>query len=609
MTSARQKGAPSRSPQSKKANDGQATVPGPRVLSGSEILIESLGREAVEYVFGIPGGVIIPLYDQYRSTPNLPFVPVLNRHEQGATHMADGYARATGKVGVCLVTSGPGATNTVTGLATAYMDSIPMVCITGQVPTALIGNDAFQEADIVGITRPVTKHNYLVKDVKDLARTLREAFYVAHTGRPGPVLVDVPKDVLLGTTEFLYPEKAHPRGYDPTVKGNPRQIRRAMQLIEESERPLLYTGGGILLANAHEELTAFADATGIPVLTTLLGLGGISGENPNWLGMPGMHGAVYCNYAFHHTDLIIAIGARFDDRVTGNLEKFAPYAKIIHVDIDPSCIGKNVRVDCPIVGDAKEVLAAMTPQAKRKDIQPWWDQIEAWKKEYPYSYAAQSHDGRVRSEYVVEQLYEATQGDAIITTEVGQHQMWAAQYFRYKHPRSFISSGGLGTMGFGFPAAIGAKFGRPDKTVIDIAGDGSLQMTMFEMPTAVDYDKPVVIANLNNGYLGMVRQWQEMFHGKRYSGVDLSSGPDFVRLAESYGAIGIRVTDEKEVRPAIDEALHTNKPVLLDIMVDREANVWPMVPPGAGLNETITGPTDPNAPDAKPADDTAGTLA
>ncbi len=606
MRAARHKGQPSRTrPAPQPPGDG-ATVPGPRVLSGSEILIESLGQEQVEFVFGIPGGVVIPLYDKYVTSDALPFQAVLNRHEQGATHMADGYARATGKVGVCLVTSGPGATNTVTGLATAYMDSVPLVCITGQVPTSLIGNDAFQEADIVGITRPVTKHNYLVKDVKDLARTIREAFYIAATGRPGPVLVDVPKDVLVGTAEFLYPEQGAPRGYDPTVKGNPRQIRRAMQLIEEAKQPLIYSGGGILLANAHDELTEFADRSGIPVVTTLLGLGGISGDHPMWLGMPGMHGAVYCNYAFQHCDLIIAIGARFDDRVTGNLDDFAPNAKVIHVDIDPSCIGKNVAVDCPIVGDAKEVLRAMIPLAKKSDIQPWWDQLNAWKKQYPFRYAAVSADGNVRSEYVVEQLYEATQGDAIITTEVGQHQMWAAQYFRYKEPRSFISSGGLGTMGFGFPAAIGAKFGRPDRTVIDIAGDGSLQMTMFEMPTAVDYDKPVVIANLNNGYLGMVRQWQELFHEKRYSGVDLSSGPDFVKLAESYGAVGIRVTEEREVRPALEEALHTDKPVLVDIMVDREANVWPMVPPGASLSDTIPGPGEAVAP---PSDDAAGTLA
>lgn len=583
-----------------------AGVPGPRVLSGSEILIESLGREHVEHVFGIPGGVIIPLYDRYQTSTDLPFQPVLNRHEQGAIHMADGYARATGKTGVCLVTSGPGATNTVTGLCTAYMDSVPVVCITGQVPTALIGNDAFQEADIVGITRPVTKHNYLVKDVRDLAATIKEAFYVASTGRPGPVLVDVPKDVLQGAAAFLYPDRVTTRGYDPTVKGNPRQIKRAMEMIAQAERPLLYTGGGILLSNAHEELTEFAEKTGIPVVTTLLGLGGISGDHPMWLGMPGMHGAVYCNYAFQEADLLIAIGARFDDRVTGNLASFAKKAKIIHVDIDPSSIGKNVPVDCPIVGDAKTVLKAMLPLAKKSRIDPWWRRLNEWKKQYPFQYPDVSTDGFVRNEFVIEQLYAATKGDAIITTEVGQHQMWAAQYFKYKRPRSFITSGGLGTMGFGFPAAIGAKFGRPDETVIDVAGDGSVQMTMFEMPTSVDYDKPVIVAILNNGYLGMVRQWQELFHEKRYSGVDLSSGPDFVKLAESYGAVGMRVTKENEVRPAFEEALHTDKPVVIDILVEREANVWPMVPPGASLSDTIPGP---HAAKRTTATDTAGTLA
>ena len=605
MSETRGKSTASRTRQNRKPAGVDATVPGPRALSGSEILIESLGQEEVKYVFGIPGGVVIPLYDQYKMS-QLPFLPVLNRHEQGATHMADGYARATGKTGVCLVTSGPGATNTVTGLVTALMDSIPLVCITGQVPTALIGNDAFQEADVVGITRAATKHNYLVKDVKDLAATIKEAFFVASTGRPGPVLVDVPKDVLVGTTEFMYPELARPRGYDPTVKGNLRQIKRAMQMIGEAKRPLLYTGGGIILANAHDELTAFAEKTGIPVVTTLLGLGGISGEHPMWLGMPGMHGAVYCNYAFQACDLIIAIGARFDDRVTGNLEKFAPHAKIVHADIDPSAIGKNVNVDCPIVGDAKDVLAAMLPLAKKADIDPWWAQLNDWKRQYPYQYAEKSSDGRIRSEFVVEQIYEATQGDAIIATEVGQHQMWAAQYFKYRRPRTFISSGGLGTMGFGLPAAIGAKFGRPDETVIDIAGDGSLHMCIWEMATAVQYEKPVIVANLNNGYLGMVRQWQEMFHEKRYSGVDLSSGPDFVKLAESYNAVGIRVTEEKEVRPALDEALHTNRAVIMDFVVEREANVWPMVPPGASLSETVPGP---QAAARQSTDDTAGTLA
>jgi len=553
-------------------------------MSGSQILVESLLKENVEVIFGIPGGVVIPIFDALFDSP---LRVVLTRHEQGAAHAADGYARATGKVGVCLVTSGPGACNIVTGLATANMDSVPVVAITGQVVTGSIGNDAFQEADIIGITRPVTKHNFLVRDVRDLAGVIKKAFHIASTGRPGPVLVDLPKDVAVGETTFRYPSNADIRGYKPVVAGNMRQIKRAAELINSSCKAVIYAGGGVLLSEASSELLKLAHTTKIPVTTSMLGLGSFPATDKLFLGMPGMHGTRYANYALSGCDLIVAVGTRFDDRVTGNTEEFAVHARIIHIDIDPTAISKSVRVDIPIVGDAANVLKKLNPLVKRTKNGKWLKQIDEWKKEYPLTY--KDSKSEIKPQYVVEQICEATKGNAIITTEVGQNQMWAAQYYKFSTPRTFLSSGGLGTMGYGLPAAIGAQIGFPDKVVFDIAGDGSIQMNIQEFATAVHNKLPINVAILNNHFLGMVRQWQEMFHNKRYSATCLIDNPDFVKVAEAYGARGIRVTKKKDVRPAIEEAIASPEFVVLDFEVMREENVFPMVPAGAGIHEMIGG--------------------
>jgi len=553
-------------------------------MTGAQILIESLKREGVDVIFGYPGGQVLPIFDKIYDAGFLKFI--LTRHEQGAAHAADGYARATGKVGVCMATSGPGATNLTTGIANASMDSIPLVAITGQVKTFLIGNDAFQEADVTGITRPITKHNFLVKDVNDLARIVREAFYIASTGRPGPVLVDIPSDIQLAETEFIWPEKVELRSYKPTYFGHPGQIKKAAKLISQAKKPLLYIGGGVITSGAHSILRELAEKIQAPVTWTLMGIGGFPATHKLSLGMLGMHGTGYANHAIMTADVIIAVGARFDDRVTGRIDAFAPGAKVIHIDIDPSSISKNIRVDIPIVGDAKNILGELLEQIKKTpDTSDWHKEVESLKKKYPLRY---KDDGKIKPQYVVEQLYEATKGDAIITTEVGQNQMWAAQWYKCDQPRTFISSGGLGTMGFGFPAAMGAKVGQPDKQVIDIAGDGSIQMNIQELGTCVANKINVKVAILNNGYLGMVRQWQELFYKKRYSQVSISS-PDFVKLAESYGAVGIKVTKKEEVRLAIEKALSIDNTVFIDFHVEPEENVYPMVPAGEAINKIIEG--------------------
>ncbi|GAB4259687.1 biosynthetic-type acetolactate synthase large subunit [Deferrisoma sp.] len=558
-------------------------------LTGAEIFVESLRKEGVHTIFGYPGGVVLNIYDVLYDSD---IRHILVRHEQAAVHAADGYARATGEVGVALVTSGPGATNTVTGLATAYMDSVPLVVFTGQVPTHLIGNDAFQEADIVGITRPCTKHNYLVKDVRDLARIIKEAFYLARSGRPGPILVDLPKDVIVGKTEYIYPEAAKLRGYNPTYEGHLGQIKKALKAIHEARRPVVYAGGGVILSNAARELTEFARRLRLPVTTTLMGLGGFPGSDPLFLGMLGMHGTYRANMAVSHADLLVAVGARFDDRVTGKIDEFAPNAKIIHVDIDPTSISKNVQVDIPIVGDAKNVLKKMLgllhgPEWENRDeaLADWHAEIAVWAAAHKMDYA-QGPDV-IKPQYVVEQLHEATGGRCIVSTEVGQNQMWAAQYFRLEEPRCWLTSGGLGTMGYGFPAAIGAQAAFPDRIVIDIAGDGSIQMNIQELATAVQYKLPVKVAILNNGFLGMVRQWQELFYDRRYSHTRMEVAPDFVKLAEAYGALGLRATRPEEVRPVIEKALAHPGPVLMDFHVDPEEGVYPMVPAGAPLTKML----------------------
>lgn len=551
-------------------------------MTGARILIEALKKEGVDVMFGYPGGVVLPLFDALYDS-DMKFI--LTRHEQGAAHAADGYARATGKVGVCLATSGPGATNLITGLATAHMDSVPMVAFTGQVKTSLIGNDAFQEVDVSGITRPISKHNYLVKDVNKLATVIKNAFHIASTGRPGVVVVDVPVDVQLQETDFHYPDKAEIRGYKPTCRGHIGQIKRACKLITGSKRPVLYLGGGVIISGASAEIFEFVKKTEIPVTMTLMGLGAFPGTHKLSLGMLGMHGTAYANHAIQESDLIIAVGARFDDRVTGKIEEFAPHAKIIHLDIDPCAISKNVQVDVPIVGDVKCVFGDILKYIKKPNISIWLKQIEEWKKKYPLIY---KDDSKLRPQYVVEEIYKATKGDAIITTEVGQNQMWAAQFYKYDTPRKFISSGGLGTMGYGFPAAIGAQIGCPKKPVFDIAGDGSIQMNIQEMTTAVANKLPVKIAILNNGCLGMVRQWQELFYKRRYSYTILEASPDFVKLAEAYGAVGMRITKKKDVKKAINDALKiTSKPVMMDFHVEPEENVFPMVPAGQAINKMI----------------------
>jgi len=547
-----------------------------------------LKEEGVKTIFGFPGGAVIDIYDELNRTD---IQHVLVRHEQGAVHAADGYARAKRSVGVCLVTSGPGATNTVSGLASAYMDSIPVVVLTGQVPTKLIGNDAFQEVDIVGITRPCTKHNYLVKHVDDLARVLKEAFHIARSGRPGPVLVDLPKDVVQGKARYKpLPEPRMP-SYNPTYKPHMKQLRRAVALIKEAERPVIFSGGGVILSGASKELTAFARKLHAPVTASLMGLGGFPGTDPLWLGMPGMHGTYRANMSIGACDLLIGIGVRFDDRVTGKVEAFAPNAKIIHIDIDPTSISKNIPVTVPIVGDCKIALRELNNllneekvKITKKSRKPWLDQIEKWKSTRPLGYKQKDV---IKPQYVIEKLYELTKGKAIITTEVGQNQMWAAQYYHFDRPNSFITSGGLGCMGFGLPAAIGAQMACPDKLVVDVAGDGSIQMNIQELATAVQYKLPVKVVILNNRYLGMVRQWQELFYERRYASTDMEHAPDFVRLAESYGAVGLRATKPEEVESVLKEGLKVPGTTIMDFWVEREECVYPMVPAGAPITEML----------------------
>jgi acetolactate synthase I/II/III large subunit len=551
-------------------------------LSGTEIVVECLKREKVEVVFGIPGGAIMPLYDTIDKNPS--FGHILTKHEQGAAHAADGYARATGKVGVCFATSGPGATNLVTGLANAYLDSIPLVAFTGQVISPLIGTDAFQEVDITGITLPITKNNYLVMDVKNLASTIKEAFYLARTGRPGPVLIDLPKDIQIAKTDFHYPEKNRYSGYRPTLKGNLNQIKKAATTIKESKKPIIYAGGGIITSNAATELKKFVEKTNIPVTTTLNGLGCFPENNPLSLGMLGMHGLACANIAINESDLVIALGTRFDDRVTGNIKRFCPKAKYIHVDIDPAEISKNIKVHIPIVGDVKYVLSKLTQLVESKKEAEWLTEIAELKEKNLLHY---KRDDQLRPQYIIEKLSEITKGEAIIVTDVGQHQMWAAQYYQYLHPRSFISSGGLGTMGFGLPAAIGAQIGCPKKKVICISGDGGFQMNSQELATAVKNKLPIVTIIMNNGYLGMVRQWQELFFKKRYASTSLEGSPDFSKLVEVYGGKGIRVTSKEELDTALKEALLSEQFVLLDCIIPPEENVFPMVSPGEAINKML----------------------
>ncbi|ADI02904.1 acetolactate synthase, large subunit, biosynthetic type [Syntrophothermus lipocalidus DSM 12680] len=558
-------------------------------MKGAEVLLRCLKEEGVEVIFGYPGGAVLPIYDALYSSE---VKHVLVRHEQGAAHAADAYARVSGKVGVCLATSGPGATNLVTGIATAYMDSVPLVAFTGQVATHLIGRDAFQEADITGITLPITKHNYLVKRSEDLVRIIKEAFYIARTNRPGPVVVDLPRDIMEREMEFNgYPEEVNLRGYRVLKSCNMGQVLLAVEAIRQAERPVIYAGGGVISSGASEVLQELAIKMKIPVATTLMGIGCFPETHYLSLGMLGMHGTRYANYAVSESDLIIAVGVRFDDRVTGKITSFAPHAKVIHIDIDAAEIGKNFGVDIPIVGDVKQVLEEIVPRLEpREKFSEWHRVIDRWKEEFPLTYSESREPGRIKPQYVVEQIYYATQGNAIITTEVGQNQMWASQFYKFTRPRTFITSGGLGTMGFGLPAAIGAKIARPDMTVIDIAGDGSIQMNIQELCTAVEQRLPIVICILNNQYLGMVRQWQELFFGGRYSYTDISLQPDFVKLAEAYGAIGMRVKEAQDVAPALREAFSvTDRPVVIDFWVEREANVFPMVPPGESLYNMLGG--------------------
>ena len=551
--------------------------------TGAQILVEVLRQEGVDLIFGYPGGSVIPIFDTLYDAKDIRLI--LTRHEQGAGHAADGYARASGRPGVCLATSGPGATNLTTALATANFDSIPLVAITGQVKTHLIGNDAFQEADITGITRPITKHNFLVKDVNQLGHYLKAAFHIATTGRPGPVLVDIPVDVAQGRTSEPVPTEVSLPGYKPHTKGNLRQIRLAAEAINASQRPVIYAGGGIIISEASDLLRQLAEKANCPVTTTLLGLGCFPEDSPLSLMMLGMHGTAYANYAVTESDLLISIGARFDDRITGDLKHFAPGAKIIHIDIDPTSISKNVKVHIPVVGDAKNVLENLVPLVHFVERREWFARIDGWKKKYPLSYGSSG----LRPQYVIEQLDRVAPDDTIVCTEVGQNQMWAAQFYKYKYPRTFISSGGLGTMGFGFPAAIGAQFACPGRKVVDIAGDGSIQMNIQELATAVVNELPVNILILNNGYLGMVRQWQELFYKKRYSGTILDGNPDFVKLAEAYGAMGLRVTDPKDVADALKTALDSPKTCVIDFVVEPEENVFPMVPAGEAINRMIGG--------------------
>ena len=560
------------------------------LCTGARILLESLKREGVDLFFGYPGGAVIDIYDELSNHPDLRHILV--RHEQGAVHAADGYARACGKVGVCLATSGPGATNTVTGIATAYSDSIPMVIFTGQVSTPLIGNDAFQEVDIIGITRPCTKHNFLVKDVKDLAETVRKAFYLARSGRPGPVLVDIPKNIQQASCEFVWPEDVVMRSYCPTFRANLNQLRRAMDVLVTSRKPLIVAGGGVIMANAAEELCTLAHLMHAPVCSTLMGLGAFPGDDPLWIGMLGMHGTFAANRAVTQADVILAVGARFDDRVTGKLSQFAPNARIVHIDIDPTTLRKNVRVEVPVVSDALSALQGLrsileSGHAQKDwagDHADWMGQVLEWQKEHPLSWAK---GDVLKPQQVVERMYEITKGEAIITTEVGQNQMWAAQFYKYHKPRTYLTSGGLGTMGYGLPAAIGAQMAFPDRLVVDVAGDGSIQMNIQEMTTASYYGINVKVLIMNNSVLGMVHQWQGLFYEKRYSNTILNDGVDFVKLAEAMGATGMRATSQEAFAEELAKALEMKTPVLIDCIIDSDDNVWPMVAPGAPISEAF----------------------
>jgi acetolactate synthase-1/2/3 large subunit len=560
-------------------------------MKGSQAIVASLEAEGCDTLFGFPGGVVIPLYDALYDAKHLRHILV--RHEQGAVHAADGYARATGKVGVCLATSGPGATNLVTGIANAYLDSVPIVAITGQVRDDLIGTDAFQEADVTGITLPIVKHSYLVHSPAEIPQVIHEAFHIAATGRPGPVVIDVPVTAELGELTYKRPDGPQLPGYKPTLKGHVKQIRAAARALADAERPVLYVGGGVISAGAADELHRLAELLQVPVTTTLMGLGAFDERTPLSLGMLGMHGTVPANYAVHECDLLVGVGVRFDDRVTGKLSAFAPQAKaIIHIDVDPAEIGKNVEPTIPIVGDARHVLAGLLGELEKMERRPgrtdaWLRKIDHWKDEFALHYD-EPKDG-LAPQFVVQEIERVTGGDAIIVTDVGQHQMWSTLYFHYSFPRQWISSGGLGTMGFGLPASLGAKLGRPDKTVIDISGDGGFQMTMQELATAVNYDIPVVVAILNNGYLGMVRQWQDLFWNKRYSFTCIDVQPDFAMLAEAFGAKGMRVTQADQVGDALREAIDGGRPTVIDFKVAAEENVFPMVPAGQAITELIGG--------------------
>ena len=560
-------------------------------LTGAEIIVRFLKDEGVEHLFGYPGGAVLHIYDELYKQDDVKHI--LTRHEQAATHAADGYARSTGKPGVALVTSGPGATNAVTGIATAYLDSIPMVVITGQVPTSLIGNDAFQEVDAVGITRPCAKHNFLVKDVKDLAVTLKKTFYIATTGRPGPVVVDIPKDVTADRTKYSYPKRISMRSYNPVSKGHKGQVKRAINMMLKAKRPIIYTGGGVIIDNASKQLTDMARLLNAPVTNTSMGLGGYPATDRQFVGMLGMHGTYEANMAISHCDLLIAIGARFDDRVTGNIEKFAPRAKIIHVDIDPASISKNVRVDIPIVGGVNNVIKDMIKLIKESDlksdadaIEKWWKQIDEWRGKECLRY--KNSNKVIKPQYVVESLYKVTRGEAFVTSDVGQHQMWAAQFYKFDKPRRWINSGGLGTMGFGLPAAMGVQVAHPKSKVACITGDGSIQMNIQELATCMQEKLPVKVLCLNNNFLGMVRQWQEFFYDERYAEVNMEVQPDFVKLAEAYGHVGMNITDPADVEEAIREAFKMkDRMVFMNFATDPKENVYPMVPAGAGLEEML----------------------
>ena len=560
-------------------------------LKGCEILIESLKREGVDLIFGYSGGAALHIFDAlYRyneANADDPVRLIMTRHEQGATHAADGYARVTGKAGAALVTSGPGATNCVTGIATAQMDSIPMVVICGQVPSGLIGNDAFQETDIIGVTRPIVKHSYLVHDVTKVAQTVREAFHIAESGRPGPVVIDFPKDIQVEETEYIPSGEIDIRGYKPKLEGHPKQIRKAAEMIMQAERPFIYGGGGIVLGGASEEFREFVWKTQIPTTVTLMGLGAFPETDPLALKMPGMHGSRAANYAFQECDLIVAVGARFDDRVTGDLSRFAPNARIVHIDVDPSAISKNVHVDVPIVGDVKNILPKLTERVDKTDIDSWRNRALAWKEKYPFRY--EPKPDVIMPQQLIEEIWNITRGEAILTSDVGQHQMWCGQHYQHIEPRRWLNSGGLGTMGFGLPAAIGAQFARPDELVINVSGDGGVIMNIQELTTIASYNLPVKTIVMNNNWLGMVRQWQELLYDERYSASDLHDNPDFAKVAEAFGVRGVSVRDPKQLRPALEEAFAYDGPALLDVFVDETENVYPMVPAGAALDEMIGG--------------------